>query len=89
MIFNAFVNDARAIAGSYFDANTSVEIGFLRSPQGGFTTFKAPKAGSDLGSYEGTGVLSVNVLGAEAGYVVDSLHEEYFPSWDALPPEAT
>lgn len=76
-VYTAFVNDAGVIAGSYFDANTSVEIGFLRSPQGRFTTFKAPKAGSDLGSYEGTGVESVNVFGAEVGYVVDSLQERH------------
>lgn len=74
-VYDAFVNDAGVVAGSYFDANTSVAIGFLRSPQGGFTTFKAPKAGSDLGSYEGTVVESMNVFGAEAGNVVDSLQE--------------
>lgn len=76
-VYNAFVNNAGVVAGSYFDANTSIEIGFLRSPKGGFTTFKAPKAGSDLGSYEGTGVKSVNVFEAEAGYVVDSLQERH------------
>jgi len=76
-VYNAFVNDGGVIAGSYFDANTSVEIGFIRALQGGFTTFKAPKAGSDLGSYEGTGVESVNVFGAEVGYVVDSLQERH------------
>jgi len=68
------LNQLGAIAGIYIDAN-SVEHGFLRSPNGKFTTFDAPGAGTD--SYEGTGCpsdcsVSLNDWGAVAGTYIDS-----------------
>ncbi|MGA8508093.1 MAG: hypothetical protein WB762_20995, partial [Candidatus Sulfotelmatobacter sp.] len=56
------------------DAN-SVNHGFLRSPDGKFTTFDAPGAGTD--SYEGTGCFSdcpvnLNDWGAITGIYIDT-----------------
>src|ERR1051326_4329715 len=45
------INAAGAIAGSYRDGN-SVYHGFVRAPDGTFTTFEALGAGT--GSYQGT-----------------------------------
>ena len=63
-----------AIAGTYIDSN-SVQHGFLRSPNGEFTTFDAPGAGT--GSYQGTGCpsdcpTSLNNSGAIVGTYIDS-----------------
>src|SRR5579863_9986993 len=63
-----------AVAGTYIDAN-SVQHGFLRSPDGKFTTFDAPGAGTS--SYQGTGCPSdcptiLNDLGAIAGNYIDA-----------------
>jgi len=68
------LNQSGAIAGIYSDAN-SVNHGFLRSPDGRFTTFDAPGAGTD--SYEGTGCFSdcpvrLNDWGAIAGVYIDT-----------------
>ena len=67
------LNQWGAIAGIYSDAN-SVNHGFLRSPDGKFTTFDAPGAGT--GSYEGTGCfsdcpVSLNDWGAITGIYID------------------
>ena len=67
-------NQWGAVAGTYIDAN-SVQHGFLRSPNGSFTTFDAPGAGT--GSYEGTGCssdcpTSLNDSGAIIGTYIDS-----------------
>jgi hypothetical protein len=66
-------NQWGAIAGVYIDAN-SVQHGFLRSPDGEFTTFDVPGAGT--GSYQGTGCpsdcpTSLNDLGAIMGSYID------------------
>ena len=68
------LNQFGAIAGIYSDAN-SVNHGFLRSPDGKFTTFDAPGAGTD--SYEGTGCFSdcnvgLNDWGAITGVYIDA-----------------
>ncbi|MGA8504679.1 MAG: hypothetical protein WB762_03610 [Candidatus Sulfotelmatobacter sp.] len=68
------LNQLGAIAGIYSDAN-SVNHGFLRSPDGTFTTFDAPGAGT--GTYEGTGCfsdcpVSINDGGAIAGIYIDA-----------------
>jgi hypothetical protein len=68
------LNQWGAIAGIYSDAN-SVNHGFLRSPDGKFTTFDAPGAGTD--SYEGTGCFSdcpvrLNDWGAITGIYIDA-----------------
>jgi hypothetical protein len=68
------LNQWGAIAGIYSDSN-SVNHGFLRSPDGKFTTFDAPGAGT--GTYEGTGCfsdcpVSLNDWGAIAGIYIDA-----------------
>ena len=68
------LNQLGVIAGTYIDAN-SVQHGFLRSPDGKFTTFDAPGAGT--GSYEGTGCpsdcpTSLNDWGAITGIYIDT-----------------
>jgi hypothetical protein len=68
------LNDSGAIAGIYTDAN-NVFHGYLRSPEGAFTTFDAPGAGT--GSYQGTGCPSdcpvdINDSGAIAGTYTDA-----------------
>ena len=73
------LNQWGAIAGTYIDKN-NVSHGYLRSPQGKFTTFNAPGAGSEAG--EGTGCpsdcpVSLNDLGAITGIYIgtdDNLH---------------
>ena len=71
---NLGLNQLGAIAGIYSDAN-SVNHGFLRSPDGKFTTFDAPGAGTD--SYQGTGCfsdcpVSLNDWGAITGIYIDA-----------------
>jgi hypothetical protein len=68
------LNQWGAIAGTYADSN-NVQHGFLRSPNGRFTTFDAPDAGT--GIYEGTGCpadcpTSLNDWGAIMGTYIDS-----------------
>lgn len=68
------LNQLGAIAGTYIDAN-SVQHGFLRTPDGEFTNFDAPGAGT--GIYQGTGCpsdcpTSLNDLGAIMGTYVDA-----------------
>ena len=68
------LNQLGAIAGTYIDAN-SVQHGFLRSPDGKFTTFDAPGAGT--GSNQGTGCpsdcpTSLNDWGAITGIYIDT-----------------
>lgn len=70
---NLGLNQWGAIAGIYSDAN-SVNHGFLRSPDGHFTTFDAPGAGT--GNYQGTGCpsdcpVSINDWGAVSGSYSD------------------
>jgi len=68
------LNLSGTIAGPYIDSN-SVQHGFVRSPNGTFTTFDAPGAGT--GSGQGTGCpsdcpTSLNNLGAIAGTYIDA-----------------
>lgn len=63
-----------AIAGTYIDSN-SVQHSYVRSPDGKFTTFDAPGAGTD--SNQGTGCpsdcpTSLNDFGAVMGTYIDS-----------------
>ena len=59
------------ITGSYQGADT-VFHGFLRSPEGKFTTFEAPGADTTAGSYNGTSPSSINDLGAIVGNYDDA-----------------
>jgi hypothetical protein len=68
------LNQWGAIAGTYTDTN-NVYHGYLRSPQGKFTTFDAPGAGG--GANEGTGCpsdcpVSLNDFGAITGIYIDA-----------------
>jgi uncharacterized membrane protein len=64
------LNDFGAITGSYLDAN-NVYHGFLRSPEGKFTTFEAPGADTTAGDFNGTFPVSINDSGVITGYYVD------------------
>src|ERR1700722_4210532 len=59
------INDLGAITGSYTDAN-GFNHGFLRSPEGKFTTFEVTGAGG-YGSFP----IALNLEGAIVGYYTD------------------
>lgn len=65
----AEINALGVIVGYYYDAN-SVSHGFLRSPDGKFTTFDPPGVGNTAGF--GTIVHAVNLQGVVAGGYYDS-----------------
>jgi hypothetical protein len=60
----AGINPAGVITGGYLDANI-VEHTYLRAPDGTFTTFDAPGAGT--GPFQGTGPNGMNPAGAITG----------------------
>lgn len=60
------INDLGVITGEFYDAN-GVGHGFLRSPDGKFTTFDVPRAAG-----YGTTPLALNLEGAVAGRYTDS-----------------
>jgi hypothetical protein len=64
------LNDLGAITGSYLDAN-NVFHGFVRSPEGKFTSFDAPGADPTAGDFNGTFPVSINDQGAVTGYYID------------------
>ncbi len=59
------------IVGGYIDGN-NVNHGFLRAPDGRFTTFEAPGADTTPGSYHGTSPSSHNPAGAITGTYGDA-----------------
>jgi hypothetical protein len=65
------INVEGLITGSYQSADT-VFHGFLRRPDGKFTTFEAPGADTTAGSYNGTSPTSINDLGVIAGSFSDA-----------------
>jgi hypothetical protein len=67
------ITDAGTVVGSSVDAN-GVAHGFVRAPDGTFTTFNAPLAGSMPNSnpLEGTFALAINPAGASSGVYVDA-----------------
>jgi hypothetical protein len=65
------VNDRGVIVGWYTDTNI-VPHGFLRTPDGQFTSFDAPGAGLGHGLDQGTVATSINDRGAIAGQFQDS-----------------
>ncbi len=67
--YSTGINVWGAITGSYQDTNSAFH-GFLRSPDGKFTTFEAP--GADLGAYNGTSPAAINDLGVITGYYADA-----------------
>jgi hypothetical protein len=62
------VNAEGTVTGFYLDAYSAFH-GFLRTPDGRFTTFNAP--GSGTGYYQGTGAWGITPSGAIAGDYVD------------------
>jgi hypothetical protein len=78
------LNDWGAVTGSYLDAN-DVFHGFLRRPDGTFTTFGAPGADATPADFNGTFALGINDQGAITGYYIDAnnVHHEFV----ALPAE--
>ena len=60
------INDLGVITGEYWDAN-GFGHGFLRSPEGKFTSFDVP----GVGGY-GTTPIAINVEGAIVGYYTDA-----------------
>ena len=65
------INALGVIAGSYQGADT-VYHGFVRRPDGQFTTFEAPGADTTAGSYNGTSPSSINDLGVITGSFNDA-----------------
>lgn len=65
------LNDWGAITGSYLGAD-NVYHGFLRNPDGTFTTFDAPHANTSVGSFSGTFPVSINDQGVITGYYLDA-----------------
>ena len=53
------INPAGVIVGGYADAN-NVSHGYLRAPDGTFTTFEAPGADTTPGPFNGTLAVSIN-----------------------------
>ena len=67
--YTSGINALGAITGSYQDTNETYH-GFLRSPEGKFTTFEAP--GADTGAYNGTSPAAINDLGVITGSYYDA-----------------
>jgi hypothetical protein len=63
------INNWGAITGSYQDTNNTFH-GFLRYPNGAFTTFEVP--GADSGPFNGTTPSGINDLGVIAGSYFDA-----------------
>ena len=69
--FATDVNNRGFITGYYVTADT-VSHGFLRSPDGKFTTFEDPDADTTPGSFNGTAASSINDLGVITGNYFDA-----------------
>jgi len=67
----AGINDFGVVAGEIVDSN-DVYHAFLRFPDGKFTVFDAPGAGSSPGSYSGTIPNGINDLGEVTGFYIDT-----------------
>jgi hypothetical protein len=65
------INIEGVIAGYYVDS-TNVFHGFLRSPEGRFTSFDAPGADRTAQSFNGTVANGINDLGEVTGYYLDA-----------------
>jgi hypothetical protein len=65
------MNNEGAVTGYYIDAN-NVYHGFLRTRDGGFTSFEAPGADTTAGSFNGTSPNSINDLGEITGVYTDA-----------------
>jgi hypothetical protein len=64
------INPDGTVAG-FVQGTDWLTHGFSRSPDGRFTTFDVPGAGTDVGTWEGTFPMSINPAGAITGYYLD------------------
>jgi hypothetical protein len=67
---SVLINNFGAITGYYLDAN-NVFHGYVRSPDGKFTTFEAPGADTNAGDFNGTTPNAINDAGAITGVYFD------------------
>jgi hypothetical protein len=67
---SVLINNLGEITGTYLDAN-NVFHGFVRSPEGKFTTFDSPGADTTPGNFNGTLPNGINDAGAITGLYVD------------------
>jgi hypothetical protein len=67
--YTSGINAWGAVTGSYQDKNETYR-GFLRRPDGKFTTFEVP--GADLGAYHGTSPAAINDFGVITGSYYDA-----------------
>ena len=77
------INNFGAITGYYLDAN-NVYHGFVRSPDGKFTSFEAPDADTTPNDYNGTVPNAINDAGAITGayYDVNNVGHGFLRSHD-------
>ena len=68
---SVLINNFGVIAGTYLDAN-GVFHGFVRSPEGKFTTFEVPDADTTTGDFNGTFTNGINDAGAVTGFYADA-----------------
>ncbi len=64
------INAWGTVTGYYLDAN-NVFHGFVRTPQGRFTTFESPGADTTPGSFNGTLPFAINDVGTISGFYSD------------------
>jgi hypothetical protein len=68
---SVIINNFGAITGYYLDAN-NVFHGFVRSPEGKFTSFQAPGADTAAQDFNGTNPNAINDAGAITGVYFDA-----------------
>ena len=68
---SVLINNFGAITGTYLDAN-NVFHGFVRSPEGKFTTFDSPGADTAPGDFNGTFPNAINEAGTITGFYLDA-----------------
>jgi hypothetical protein len=68
---SVLINNWGAITGYYLDANNAYH-GFVRSPEGKFTTFDAPGADTNANDFNGTFPNAINDAGAITGVCYDA-----------------
>ena len=72
---NVLINDLGTVAGTVFQGTSDVIYGFEGAPGEKARAFAMQRAGT--GSFEGTNVNALNILGTTAGYVTDSNEENH------------
>jgi len=72
---NVLINDLGIVAGTVFQGTLDIDYGFEGAPGGRVLVFETQRAGT--GSFEGTNVNAMNILGTTAGYVTDSNEENH------------